>query len=59
MTVYRCSELLTQYAGKTFTYVKTALTKITSNKMKFKWPKIEQDYFDEIKRIVVHNILSY
>ena len=28
------------------------LTKITSNKVKFKWTKTEQDTFDEIKGIV-------
>ena len=28
------------------------LTRITSNKQKFKWTKIKQDPFDEIKRIV-------
>ena len=36
------------------------LTKITSNKRKFKWTKIEQDAFDEIKRILAHNnLLTY
>ena len=36
------------------------LTKITSNKRKFKWTKIEQDAFDEIKRILGHdNLLTY
>ena len=36
------------------------LTKITSNKRKFKWTKIEQDAFDEIKWIVARdNFLTY
>ena len=36
------------------------LTKITSNKSKFKWTKIEQDYFDENERIVAcGNLLTY
>ena len=33
------------------------LTKITSNKIKFTWTKIEQDAFDEIKRIVARDTL--
>ena len=33
------------------------LTKIMSNKRKFKWAKIEQDAFDEIKRIVARDTL--
>ena len=36
----------------------TNLTNITSSKEKFKWAKIEQDAFDEIKRISENNILS-
>ena len=32
-------------------------TKITSNKIKYKWAKIEQDSFNEINRIVARNIL--
>ena len=32
-------------------------TKITSNKIKPKWAKIEQDAFNEIKRIVARNKL--
>ena len=37
-----------------------ALTKITPNKRKFKWTKIEQEAFDEIKRIVAYNsLLTY
>ena len=36
------------------------LTKITSNKSKFKWTKIEQDYFDKNERIVAcGNLLTY
>ena len=36
------------------------LTKITPNKRNFKWTKIEQDAFDEIKRIVArYNLLTY
>ena len=34
------------------------LTKITSDKIKCKWTKIEQDAFDEIKGIVACNNLS-
>ena len=35
-------------------------TKITSNKVKFKWTKIEKDAFDKIKRIVVlDTLLAY
>ena len=33
------------------------LTKIISSKVKFKWTKIEQDDFDEIKRIVERKTL--
>ena len=36
------------------------LTQITSNKINFKWPKIEQYALDEIKRIVAFdNLLTY
>ena len=36
------------------------LVRIMSNKRKFKWTKIEQDAFDEIKRIVARdNLLTY
>ena len=36
------------------------LTEITSNKVKFKWTKIEQDAIDAIKRIKAHDIwLTY
>ena len=35
----------------------TLLTKLTPNKRKFKWTKIKQYAFDEIKRIVAHNTL--
>ena len=36
------------------------LTNITSSKVKFKWTKIEQDDFGEIKRILARdNLLSY
>ena len=36
------------------------LTKITPNKVKSKWSKIEQDAFDEIKLIAAHdNFLAY
>ena len=36
------------------------LTKITSTKVKFKWTKIEQDAFDEIKWILSRdNLLTY
>ena len=34
------------------------LTNITSIKVKFKWNKIEQDYFDEIQQIVACDTLS-
>ena len=34
------------------------LTKIIPNKIKLKWAKIEQDAFNEIKRIVARNKLS-
>ena len=33
------------------------LTRIMSSKVKFKWKKIEQDTFDEIKRVVAHDTL--
>ena len=33
------------------------LTKITSNKVKFKWNRIKQDAFDEIKQIVSSDTL--
>ena len=33
------------------------LTKLTSNNRKFKWTKVEQDAFDEIKRIVARDTL--
>ena len=33
------------------------LTKITSNKVKFKWTKIKQDNFNEITRIVASDTL--
>ena len=33
------------------------LTIILSNKRKFKWTKIKQDAFDEIKQIVAHDTL--
>ena len=32
-------------------------TKITSSKVKFKWAKIKQDYFKEIKWIVDRDVL--
>ena len=32
-------------------------TNIMSSKVKFKWTKIKQDTFEEIKRIVAHNTL--
>ena len=36
------------------------LTRITPNKVKFKWTKIEQNTFDKIKRIVAHyTLLTY
>ena len=36
------------------------LTKITPNKVKFKWTKIKQDGFNKIKRIVNNgDLLSY
>ena len=34
------------------------LTELMSIKVKFKWTQIEQDVFDEIKRIVSRNTLS-
>ena len=33
------------------------LTEITPNKMKFKWTKIKQDAFEEVKRIVACDTL--
>ena len=33
------------------------LTKITSNKRKFKWTKTKQDSFDKIKRIMARDTL--
>ena len=33
------------------------LTKITSNKVKFKWTKIEQTAFEEINPIFAHRVL--
>ena len=33
------------------------LTILMSSKVKFKWKKIEQDVFEEIKRIVARNTL--
>ena len=33
------------------------LTEITSNKVKFKWNPVEQNAFDEIKRIVTRDAL--
>ena len=37
-----------------------SLTKISSNKVKYKWTKIGQDDFEEIKRIVDRdNLLVY
>ena len=36
------------------------LTKLTSIKTRFKWTQVEQDAFDEIKRIVARdNLLTY
>ena len=36
------------------------LTRITPNKSKFKWTKIEQDAFDKIKRIISrYALLTY
>ena len=41
-------------------YDLAALTHITSSNVKFKWTKIKQDGFEEIKRIVArNNLLSY
>ena len=41
-------------------YTLGRLTDITYIKMKLKWTKIEEDAFDEIKRIVVSNkLLAY
>ena len=34
------------------------LTKIMHSKVKFKWNKIKQEAFKEIKRIVARNVLS-
>ena len=39
-------------------HVIAPLTKIPSNKVEFKWTKIEQDDFDEIKWIVARDNLS-
>ena len=33
------------------------LTRITSNKSKFKWTKVEQDAFKKIKRTIARNTL--
>ena len=38
-------------------HVLAPLTKIMSTKVKFKWTKIEQYDFDEIKQIVARNTL--
>ena len=38
-------------------HILAPLTKITSTKLKFKWTKIEQYNFDEIKRIVARDTL--
>ena len=35
------------------------LTKIKSIKMKYKWTKIEQESFEEIKQILAHILLEY
>ena len=36
------------------------LTRLTSNKWKFKWTQVEQDAFDKIKQIVARdNLLIY
>ena len=45
-------------ARRSHTFV--SLTKISSNKVKYKWTKIGQDDFEEIKRIVDRdNLLVY
>ena len=33
------------------------LTKLNPNKVKFKWTEVEQEVFEEIKRIVTRNVL--
>ena len=38
-----------------FSHTLAPLTKQISSKVKFKWTRIEQDYFDEIKHIVADN----
>ena len=45
--------------AKAVTYL-APLPRITSIKRNFKWMKVEQNNFDEIKRIVAHNnVLTY
>ena len=55
-SVYRFSELLSQYAENIPTRISTIAT-ITSMKNKFKWNKIKQDTFKELKRLVAHGVL--
>ena len=38
-------------------HILTRLTNMTSSKVKFKWTKIKQDTFDEVKRILAHDTL--
>ena len=38
-------------------HISAPITKITSSKVKFKWNKIKQDVFKEIKRIVARGVL--
>ena len=41
-------------------HILSPLNKNVSSEVKFKWTKIEQDYFEEIKRILDHNnLLTY
>ena len=36
------------------------LTRLMSNKVKFKWTDVEQKSFDEVKQMVAHNnLLAY
>ena len=47
-----------RYMWEIFSHTLAPLTYITPSKVKFKWTKIEQDTFNEIKHIVARDILS-
>ena len=40
-----------------FSHILAPLTNITSSKVEFKWTKIKQDYFKEIKQVVARDTL--